>query len=89
MKFVAWYASIPRVPLRDWFVRRSIRCAKPTIGAAMDPDARPPSVRHPGVRGTVGDGRAAADQLDQLFKASSAEPKSPAQDDPGRAAPPA
>ena len=33
--------------------------------------------------------RAAADQLDQLFKASRADPKNPAQDDPGRAAPPA
>lgn len=33
--------------------------------------------------------RAAAEQLDQLFKASRAEPKDPARDDPGRPAPPA
>ena len=33
--------------------------------------------------------RAAADQLDQLFKASRGGPKKPAQDGPGRAAPPA
>lgn len=33
--------------------------------------------------------RAAADQLDQLFKASKGEPRKPANDGPERAAPPA